>query len=197
MLAAVTVIHAKRLLPPPGEQSLAHPARGSDQCGGPCGTGRWLVKTLSDTTRDHVNLTPVPTTVAALVALPNPGSWPEAARLAPVEFTTYQVQAYLVGWHHAKDGDIHLILQDPGDQRATLIAEIPSPACAGACASRLAARYSEARAAFAELLHRPNPAETPRLLRVTGVGFFDRPHGQLGAARNCIELHPVLALTAP
>jgi hypothetical protein len=52
---------------------------------------------------------------------------------APVEITTYQVKAYLVGWHDAKDGDIHLILRDPADQRATLIAEIPNPAYAGAC----------------------------------------------------------------
>jgi hypothetical protein len=28
--------------------------------------------------------------------------------------------------------------------------------------------------------------------RITGVGFFDRAHGQTGAAPNVIELHPVL-----
>jgi hypothetical protein len=27
---------------------------------------------------------------------------------------------------------------------------------------------------------------------VTGVGFFDFPHGQTGVAPNAIELHPVL-----
>ena len=27
---------------------------------------------------------------------------------------------------------------------------------------------------------------------VTGVGFFDIPHGQTGVAPNAIELHPVL-----
>jgi hypothetical protein len=30
---------------------------------------------------------------------------------------------------------------------------------------------------------------------ITGVGFFDRAHGQTGAAANVIELHPVLAIT--
>ncbi len=31
---------------------------------------------------------------------------------------------------------------------------------------------------------------------VTGVGFFDIPHGQTGIAPNAIELHPVLKFTA-
>jgi hypothetical protein len=29
---------------------------------------------------------------------------------------------------------------------------------------------------------------------VTGVVFFDRNHGQIGAAWNGVELHPVLAV---
>jgi hypothetical protein len=33
---------------------------------------------------------------------------------------------------------------------------------------------------------------TPTAVRLTGVGFFDRAHGQTGAAPNVIELHPVL-----
>jgi hypothetical protein len=32
----------------------------------------------------------------------------------------------------------------------------------------------------------------PIAVRVTGVGFFDRIHGQMGVAPNGIELHPVL-----
>jgi hypothetical protein len=31
-------------------------------------------------------------------------------------------------------------------------------------------------------------------VRVTGVGFFDRPHGQTGRATNGIELHPILSI---
>ena len=33
---------------------------------------------------------------------------------------------------------------------------------------------------------------TPTPVRLTGIGFFDRAHGQTGAAANVIELHPVL-----
>jgi len=37
-------------------------------------------------------------------------------------------------------------------------------------------------------------AITPIAVRITGVGFFDRLHGQMGVAPNGIELHPVLDL---
>jgi hypothetical protein len=36
---------------------------------------------------------------------------------------------------------------------------------------------------------------TPVKAHVTGVGFFDRKHGQLGVAPNAIEIHPVLDIT--
>jgi hypothetical protein len=35
----------------------------------------------------------------------------------------------------------------------------------------------------------------PTPVRVTGVGFFDRIHGQNGVAKNGVELHPVLDIT--
>lgn len=37
-------------------------------------------------------------------------------------------------------------------------------------------------------------ALTPTSARITGIGFFDRAHGQTGAAPNVIELHPVLKI---
>jgi hypothetical protein len=35
-------------------------------------------------------------------------------------------------------------------------------------------------------------AITPVKARITGVGFFDRKHGQLGVAPNGVEIHPIL-----
>ncbi len=37
-----------------------------------------------------------------------------------------------------------------------------------------------------------NPVNLP--VEITAVGFFDRPHGQIGRATNNIELHPILRL---
>ena len=34
-------------------------------------------------------------------------------------------------------------------------------------------------------------------VRIMVVGFFDRPHGQYGAAPNNLELHPVLGIDFP
>jgi hypothetical protein len=54
------------------------------------------VKTLSDQDRSRVNLTAVPSTVAALGALPRPALVPDNRRAAPVELTTYVVRAVLL-----------------------------------------------------------------------------------------------------
>jgi hypothetical protein len=35
-----------------------------------------------------------------------------------------------------------------------------------------------------------------RRVRVRGVGFYDFAHEQTGRSASCIELHPVLSITA-
>ena len=50
---------------------------------------------------------------------------------------------------------------------------------------------SESEAKFHPTWSFQNRGE-PLQVTVTGVGFFDFYHGQHGAARNPIELHPVL-----
>lgn len=90
----------------------------------------------------------------------------------------------------AGDSDYHLVLQD--DQGNTMVAEIPSPACVGD-ASPFATRIATARAAFDAQLTATTSFQTANVpVQITGVGFFDFPHGQHGAAPNVIELHPVL-----
>jgi hypothetical protein len=163
-------------------------------CGAACGTERWPVKTLADPDRGQVDQTPERTSVAALARLPRPAQLPEAARTAGAERKRFVVEAYLAGWDDERDRDIHLILADPDEQTVTLIAEIPDPDCSGACASGFAQAYAQARSALEAGLARPNPADRPIRVEVTGVGFFDRNHGQTGAAPNFIELHPVLSL---
>jgi len=169
------------------------PALGA-ACGRHCGTDRWAVKTLSDADRGAVNLRAVDATIEDLVLLPQPPHVPGRERLLPIEGTVYRVEGFLGGEHTEKDGDWHMVLFGRVNQRVSLIAEIPDPLCAGACRSGLALEYAKARAMLAERLARPNPRDLPIVVRVTGVGFFDREHGQAGAAPNGFELHPVLKI---
>jgi hypothetical protein len=166
-------------------------------CGGHCGTERWEVKTLNDIDREHVRLRPVDATVEELRTLKPAGVARGRMRYSPAELTVYRVEAYLGGAFTEDDGDWHLVLFGLQDQRASLISEIPDPACAGACRSGFAPAFGRARQLLEERLQRPNPRDEPIMLRVTGVGFFDRAHGQSGAAPNQFELHPVLSIEFP
>jgi hypothetical protein len=143
--------------------------------------------------------------VGALIALPAPAKLPQSVRIAPTETQQFTVQALLIGWKEESgptgDRDFHLVLADPADHAKTMIAEIPSPTCASACASAKVAAFGAARQVLITELG-PAPATTsvtllnpPRRVEVTGVGFFDFDHKQDGLARNCIELHPVLQIT--
>jgi hypothetical protein len=188
----------------------------------PCGQERWPVKTLADPDAGRVGLAaPEAATVMDLRALARPvaadAAGPQASRLAPVELTAYTVTATLVGAKIEQDSDVHLVIADPRDRSATMIVEFPDPHCVQAHDPNLVARLAAARAAIlaagGPALQRLAagglmPAEAfdpqtgrPRLqplagtAQITGVGFFDRLHGQDGVAPNGIELHPVLAFT--
>lgn len=152
-----------------------------------CGTERWDVKVLADPPAARLSYTPVRATVAQLAALPRSS---RRARTAPVEFTLYRVLACLRLVKDERDEDLHLVISEPADPAVTMIAEIPNPQCAGACRNVVnAAKYAQARRTVAGL-------QPPVLVELTGFGFFDIPHGQIGLAPNAIELHPVLRVEA-
>lgn len=159
-----------------------------------CGVERWPVKVMTDTA--PVSLTVHRTTIAHLDALPVPaGAGTHAPRLEPQEGTTYRITAQLVSDKLEADSDYHLVLRNAAGQ--TMIAEIPSPACAQG--SRALARISAARSYYDATI---GPAQRHfrsigRTVTITGVAFFDAIHGQTGVAPNGIELHPVTAIHAP
>ena len=160
-------------------------------CGGRCGSLRWPVKTLTDADRDLVDLRPIAATIESLTALPfEPGG--NSTRGGSAERHVFSVMGYFAGRRSERDGDIHVIVFGLTDERTSLIAEIPSPTCEGACRSGVAERFAAARQAFTDCLGAPNPTDEPIVVRIEGVGFFDREHRQSGAAANSIELHPVL-----
>jgi hypothetical protein len=167
-------------------------------CGVHCGTERWAVKTLTDADAASVNFSPRPSTVAWLTSQPAPSSLPEDSRIAPLEFQAFTVRALLVGYKEEDDRDFHLLLADPSDPSATMIAEIPSAECSDACSSHYASSFESARRLLEARFGMPeNRFRSPRgsvIVDVTGVAFFDFFHRQRGVAPNAIELHPVLSL---
>jgi len=148
--------------------------------------------------------TPTSTSISDLITKSAPKQLPQNSRVAPIENQQFTVQALLIAWKQeagAKgDQDFHLVLADPQDHSKTMIAEVPSPKCASACASASLNAFKAARQALTtELGAAPHgtgatPVVPPRIVEVTGVGFFDFDHGQDGLALNCIEIHPVLKI---
>jgi hypothetical protein len=166
-------------------------------CGVHCGTERWRIKTIFDNDAKRINFQPRHTSISELVSLPAPEVLSDER--ADEEKQVYSVEAVLLGWKQETehgDRDFHLVLADPNDVTRTMIAEVPSAECQGACSSAQAQHYVEVRQVLTAQLAEPQ-AHFRRLtpawvLRVEGVGFFDIFHQQIGVAENCMELHPLL-----
>lgn len=167
-----------------------------------CGTERWDVKTVSDPAASRIRLAPLDATVTQLQALKSPlKTWaPHSRRQAPVEFTVYRVPVRLIEYHQEPDHDFHVVVAEPTDNSKTMIVELPDPACPGASGSQMHATLSAVRQAFVDRYGHPpagrdfSPVPGHPVVTLTGVGFFDKLHGQRGVAPNGIELHPVLSV---
>jgi hypothetical protein len=136
------------------------------------------VKTLQD--RPHL-LPASKTTVHFLITRPAPSHLP-ATRL-PFEHRVFTVISAVVLVRPEADSDLHVVLQSGGNH---MITEAPSPSC-DRHATPLRRRQMRVARNHVRLCARA---------RVTGVAFFDFPHGQTGVAPNAIELHPIWASPA-
>jgi len=167
-------------------------------CGVHCGTERWRIKTIFDNDARRINFQPRHISVSELVSLPAPEVLSD--QRSDAEKQVYSVEAVLLGWKQETgqhgDRDFHLVLADPNDVTRTMIAEVPSAECQGACSSAQAQHYAEVRQVLTAQLAEPQAhfrRFTPAwVVRVEGVGFFDIFHQQIGVAENCMELHPLL-----
>lgn len=150
---------------------------------------RWNVKIFEDADHAQVEMTVIQTTIEDLNAFPKPAEpYPPNKRIKPWELQVYRVRARLKALLPARDGDIHLFLEDPDNPEEHIIAEIPAPECVHE--PRQAEQYRAARAAASAL--KPNT-----IVEVTGVGFFDETKGApFVKAKNGIELHPVFKISA-
>ena len=156
-----------------------------------CGVERWSVKTGTDADAGMVNLNaPMNTTIANMRGFPTPNPIPANNRVSPAETTLWIINATLTVFKLESDSDYHLVIQDASGN--TMITEIPAPSCVGS-GSPFLGGISNARSEFDARFTATTSFQTANIpVQITGVGMFDFPHGQTGAAPNQIELHPVL-----
>lgn len=168
---------------------------------GKCAVERWNIKTLVDPGAGEVNFTPKSATVTQLRAF-NGGKSPfhslsdaradDNVRL-PEERQVYRVRAVLVGWKKEKDRDFHIVIADPNDSSATMIAEPPDSACSASAKAEL---FGKVRASFVKCFGNPTPRfqkfTEKMLVDLDGVFYYDPIHGQTGVSPNGGELHPLL-----
>ena len=185
----------------------------SQTCGG---TERWQVKVVADSGSGTVELAPVQSTIQAALVLPQPHLPPQSdndTRL-PEERHVYQLRGHLVQFkQEGNDNDYHLVITDDTLQFTndsahhgtghSLIAEIPDPNCIPGkkgdptVPSRFISQITCARSKIDAKFPTANKAgkfnDTAGVpVTITGIGFYDRPHGQTGRASNNLEVHPVL-----
>jgi hypothetical protein len=145
---------------------------------------RWPVKTLTDAREELVNYKPHDSSIGRLGKKPHPHVGPNTKRIEGVETTNYRVAARLVEMKLEEDRDIHLVVSVPSAPSKTKIVEFPDTSCNGASSSPKKAKMASARRSSRPAVS-PLPSHFTDLsgrATVTGVGFFDIPHGQTGIA---------------
>jgi hypothetical protein len=146
-----------------------------------CGSERWDVKTLTD--RSAGKLEPAQqASVAQLLSLPTP-RWGSHAPRHRIERAVVVVDVEVLAFKTEPDDDIHAMIR--GGKGEVMIAEFPASWCT--TGSRYAKEMESARRRFLAAMQ-----QHVQHLRLTGVIFFDKEHGQAGASVNGVELHPVL-----
>ena len=158
------------------------------------GKDRWEVKTLTDERETEINYKALKTSIATLISVPPPGILESKTPRLGVEFYTFTLDCRISEYKVSDDGDYHLVLTDLNDPAKTMVAEIPDVACQSVAESKYAAKYVKAKEIFLKSLLPGGDADTC-VYTITGVAFFDKVHGQLGAAPSAIELHPVLGIS--
>jgi len=161
---------------------------------------RWGVKTGADPEAGDVRVnSPVQTTVDELTRLERPEGMPKRGprandRFPPVETTVYTVDAEIMRYKiETDDQDYHVVIRDyNGNPRRTMVVELADPTVVSR-RSPFRDSMAAVRAKFNERFKVTTKWKKNRARAlITGVGFFDFRHGQIGLAPNGIELHPVL-----
>jgi hypothetical protein len=159
-----------------------------------CGVERWAIKTCTDGDTSHVNFNIiVPSTIGYQRSLPTPPTLPPNNRL-PLEDTVYTIDCKLARYKLETDGDVHCVIT--GNNNAdTMVSEICDPLCPGISQTSRFGELTILRNWFVSNYHPASGWQYPNInIRITGVGFFDFQHGQIGIPRNGREIHPILTM---
>lgn len=162
-----------------------------------CGVKRWDVKTLSDFDTTYIDFTHVVnSTVHDQINLPKPIG--QNTFRMKLEDTVYSIECYIIAFKkETDDKDIHVVIQDPVTKE-TMVAEVISWECMSVKKTSRVQQFKDLDEWFAKYIGIPKTKFTylskPKLIRLTGVGFFDFFHGQKGMSPNGREIHPVLSI---
>jgi hypothetical protein len=151
------------------------------------------VKTGTDKDVEKVIVEPEPITIATLtmIAAPVNPNIRKNSRYSPTELKTFEVTGVLKIIKHEADDDYHLVIRDRRGR--TMIVEAPEPSCAEG--SRFIDQIQQVRQAIDDHFGAITTKRRPNItVTVTGIGFFDKLHGQDGVAPNGIELHPLVEI---
>jgi hypothetical protein len=198
--------------------AFAAESAAEESCGG---IERWAVKVAADPDSGRIDTTPEAlgedgiSLLNQMQSSPNGNASDDDTRL-PEERKTYTIRGYVAHFHIDKrDDDYHIVVTDQtlrynlGGQQPTghsVIVEIPDPDCLHGRnnqvtgESRFLDKITRARSMFQQETHDVNDSGDPGqafYVEVTGVLFFDRPHGQKGRSLHAVELHPVTGVSFP
>lgn len=164
-----------------------------------CGIERWKIKTLSDADTAEIDFSNIKgSSVHEQVNLLRPFGKINARQ--PSEEEVYQIECFIIGFVKEKDHDIHIKVKDVNTDE-TMVIELVNPDCFDAKNSSHYHQFQEVYESFINNMGAPHSTfkllDTPTLISITGVGFWDFLHGQKGMAKNGREIHPVLSMIFP
>jgi hypothetical protein len=164
-----------------------------------CAFSRAEVKSLRDATAAGIQFdNPIDTTISALNAIPSQCGPAGNRRVRDEERRVYRIDGRITRVKRERDHDIHIVLADTTDSGARVVVESADPDSGKNATSPYRDRLAAARRMVDALVNESSVNGLDDLngtvVRVTGVGFFDVNHFQVGRSRSCIELHPILTI---
>ena len=157
------------------------------------GKSRWDVKILTDIEATTINYNPFVTTIERLIYIEPKTKVKKNTPRFGIEFNAFSIQCRIKEYKLSDDGDLHLVLMDASNPEWTMVGEIPDPYCSSVMKSPKINEIIKARSDFKNTPLFKEQIDTSIYI-ITGVAFYDKDHGQLGAAPTAIEIHPILSI---